>query len=76
MLLNFIRSWKRRIQGVKIENRVMLYHGLYSLLTELNATTFSSLIQQFLKYWKSIEPEFTEYFSQYYANRPGTLYIP
>ena len=42
---------------------------------ETNPGTFTERLEQFIIYWTPREPHFMKYFSQHYANRPGTLYV-
>ena len=69
------RSWKNRLKSCAPSNQVEIYQTLCILLNELDVATFNVLIDQFTRLWETREPDFIQYFKQFYKNRPG-LYHP
>ena len=71
-LLCLCRAWKKHIKAAQLSNQIELYQMLCLLEGETNPATFTERMKQFITYWTPREPNFMQYFSQYYANRPGT----
>ncbi len=68
------RSWKNHLNMVKNEeNKIAIYQTLCILLQEPSVQAFQKLVLDFQQYWFDTEPEFLNYFVNYYLNRQGTL---
>ena len=66
-----LRAWKNHLRGVHEDYRLDVYQTLSLLERERNLVTFNDRLLKFNEFWKDKAPTFTEYFQEYYANRPG-----
>ena len=73
MVHGLYRAWKNRLKSIKEENRNSLYQALNILMSETDLAAFGTTLSNFLEYWSKEEPEFSKYFQEYYATRPGTI---
>lgn len=65
------RAWKNHLKGVAKESQLPMYQTLCILLSEVDKTQFHIHMTQFINYWEKKEPNFTNYFKEYYKDRPG-----
>ena len=68
------RSWKNHLRSCKTDNQAIIYQSLCILIDEPDVAKFNTTMDLFINHWKFTEPEFIQYFSQFYQNRPGILH--